>query len=61
MNQPEVTECDYYENGRYCHEPPAVVATIGGKLAGLCQRHKRPEFHPPDLHKRLREARETQP
>jgi hypothetical protein len=49
----EVTECGYLERGRSCHEPPTCVVRIGGKELGLCDRHSRPEFHPPDLHNRL--------
>jgi hypothetical protein len=29
------------------------VVKIDGKETGLCDRHSRPEFHPPDLHKKL--------
>ena len=40
-DQPEVTECGYHEDSRACHEPPVIVARMGGKQVGLCQRHKR--------------------
>ena len=46
-------ECVYYERDRRCHETAIVTIRIGGRETPLCDRHSRPEFHPPDLHKKL--------
>jgi hypothetical protein len=53
-------ECSYVESGHRCHEAAVVIVSIGGRDFGLCARHRLPEFHPPDLHKRLRAARATE-
>lgn len=56
----DMRECDYSERARRCHEPAEVIISIGGRDVGLCAEHRLPKFHPPDLHKRLREARPTE-
>ena len=45
--------CGYHEQDRACREAATVVIKISGRDVGLCDRHSRPEFHPPDLHKKL--------
>jgi len=52
------SRCGYHVDGfRRCRELAVVTARIGEQDVPLCEQHKRPKFHPPDLHKRLREAR----
>lgn len=46
-------ECAYQERDRACHEASAIVIKISGRETPLCDRHSRPEFHPPDLHGKL--------
>lgn len=62
-------ECTYLERGRRCHDPAAGVldANYGTGLPDftggahdpgtpwpMCDRHLRPEYHPPDLHEHLK-------
>ena len=47
------TECSYYESGRACHEPPVWQCKMGGREFAFCERHRQPEFHPPDVHEKL--------
>jgi hypothetical protein len=46
-------QCDYYEYNRQCREHAAHRVQLDGKKLGLCDRHARREFHPPDLYKKL--------
>ncbi len=48
-----VAACDYNEDGRRCRESGIYGVQFDGKPVRLCDRHSRPEFHPPDLHKKL--------
>lgn len=48
-----MNECVYRERDRDCHEPGAYEIQFSGRKNWLCERHVRPEFHPPDLRKRL--------
>jgi hypothetical protein len=45
--------CGYYERNRHCPDPGVHQVQFDGKKYRLCERHVRPEFHPPDLHKKL--------
>ena len=44
--------CDYREVTR-CRESMVYEVQFDGRKHALCERHARPEFHPPDLHKKL--------
>ena len=48
-----MSECGYTERGRACHEPGIHEVQFDGRKLRLCDRHSRPEFHPPDLRKKL--------
>jgi hypothetical protein len=48
-----MSKCVYCENDRRCHEAATIMIKISGRDTPLCNRHSRPEFHPPDLHKKL--------
>ena len=45
--------CGYYEKNRACREAGVHQVQLDGKRRLFCERHVRPEFHPPDLHKKL--------
>jgi hypothetical protein len=47
------TRCGYHENGRHCPRSETVEITIDGRPVRLCARHQRPEFHPPDIQRKL--------
>ena len=49
----EPCDADDHERGRACREPGVHEVQMDGKRLRLCERHVRPEFHPPDLHKKL--------
>jgi hypothetical protein len=48
-------ECIYHERDRRCHEPAVWVipATWAHPAWPFCERHAKPGFHPPDMHKLL--------
>jgi hypothetical protein len=45
--------CDYRERNNHCRQDAAYEVQFDGRKVRLCVRHSRPEFHPPDLHKKL--------